>query len=199
MINHSRAERRWHNRERVDLVARQFEPIQNREAGCRVADMSPGGARIFSETPPPFGARIILYIEGFGRFEGSVVRLEPDGFGIQFNGSPHKRVRVAEKLKLYLEGGSLQTTALRRDERSPTSRTVSFTRSNGDVVNCKLLDFSQSGVSLVTEVRPPVGEFVLINQIPGRIARHHDTGIGIEFMSQNKLVERPMRANLFAH
>jgi hypothetical protein len=37
-------------------------------------------------------------------------------------------------------------------------------------------------VSLKTDVRPPIGEFVLIGQMAGRVARHHDQGIGIEFV-----------------
>jgi hypothetical protein len=197
VINQSLVERRWYKRERVDLVGRHFEATENREAGCTVADLSPGGARILSEVVPPPGAHIIVYIEGFGRFEGNVVRPEQNGFGIKFNCSPHKRVRVAEKLKLYLEGGSLYATALRRHERTPTNRMVSFTRSNGEVANCKVLDFSLSGVSLATQTQPPIGEFVLIDQMPGRIARHHDRGICIEFVSQDKLVDRPPRDKFF--
>jgi hypothetical protein len=198
VINQSPAERRWYKRERVELIGRHFEATENREADCAVSDMSPGGARILSEVVPPLGAHIIVYIEGFGRFEGNVVRPEQNGFGIQFHCSPHKRLRIAEKLKVYLEGGSLHTTALRRHERTPTIRMVSFTRSNGEVANCKVLDFSLSGVSLATQIQPPVGEFVLIDQMPGRIARHHDRGICIEFGSRGKLVGTPARAKVFA-
>ena len=36
--------------------------------------------------------------------------------------------------------------------------------------------------------RRPLGEFVLIDQVAGRVARHHDTGIGIEFISRDKAV-----------
>jgi hypothetical protein len=53
-------------------------------------------------------------------------------------------------------------------------------------VNCEVLDLSLSGVSLATDVRPPVGEFVLIGQMAGRVARHHENGIGIEFVAQEK-------------
>ena len=47
---------------------------------------------------------------------------------------------------------------------------------------CEVLDLSVSGVSLKTDVRPPIGEFVLIGQMAGRVARHHEQGIGIEFV-----------------
>jgi len=53
---------------------------------------------------------------------------------------------------------------------------------DGQLVACEVLDLSVSGVSLKTKLRPPIGEFVLIGQMAGRIARHHDQGIGIEFV-----------------
>jgi hypothetical protein len=188
VVDETLAERRSYKREQVDLAARQFEPAENREANCKIADISPGGARVLSEVVPPPGARVVMYIEGFGRFEGSVARTEHNGFGLQFICSAHKRERLAESLMLYLSGSPLRETRLRRHTRNAVSGNVSFTRANGAVVNCKMIDISLSGVSVATHVRPPVGEFVLIDQIAGRVARHHDTGIGIEFISRDKAV-----------
>ena len=54
-----------------------------------------------------------------------------------------------------------------------------------------MTDISVGGVSLKTDVKPPIGEFVLIAQIAGRIARHHDHGIGIEFVGQEKTSAEP--------
>ena len=48
------------------------------------------------------------------------------------------------------------------------------------------LDISVGGCSLKCDVRPSIGEFVLIAQIAGRVARHHEHGIGIEFVGQEK-------------
>jgi hypothetical protein len=41
-----------------------------------------------------------------------------------------------------------------------------------------------SGVSLKTDSRPLIGEFVLIAQIAGRVSRYHEQGIGIEFVGK---------------
>ena len=188
VVDESLVERRRYKREQVDLAARQFEPAENREANCKIADLSPGGARILSEVVPPPGARIVVYIDGFGRFEGSVAHTEPNGFGLQFSCSAHKRERLAESLMLYLKGSPLPETRLRRHTRNSANGNVSITRPNGTVVNCKMMDISLSGVSVATDIRPPLGEFVLIDQIAGRVARHHDTGIGIEFLSRDKAV-----------
>jgi hypothetical protein len=198
LIEKAKAERRRYKRVRVELSGRLFMPAESREALCKIADMSPGGARLVCEISPEAGSPIVVYIDGFGRFEGIVARPELGGFGIQFNCSAHKRERVAEQLTLYMNGGSLDESALRRHDRTPTKGMARFTRANGDVVNCEVLDLSLSGVSLATEIRPPVGEFVLIGQMAGRVARHHETGVGIEFMAQDKAIVEPPRPKLFA-
>jgi hypothetical protein len=188
LVDNSLAERRRYKREQVDLAGRQFEPTENREAHCKIADISPGGARVLSDSVPSPGALVVVYIDGFGRFEGRVARTEQNGFGIQFNCSARKRERLVELLKLYISGSPLDETRLRRHNRSSIKSNVSFTRANGNVVNCKMLDISLSGVSVATTIRPPVGELVFISQMTGRVARHHDTGIGIEFVSRDKAV-----------
>ena len=197
-VDRSLAERRRYRRERVNLMGRHFEPDENHEADCRVADISPGGARILSDAAPPYGAQVVVYIDGFGRFEGSVARVEQDGFAIEFRCTERKRERILRQLTNYLCGVPLEKTALRRHQRTPAERMVSFTRANGDVVTCKLLDYSLSGVFLATEFRPPVGEFVLISQVPGRVVRHHHAGIAIEFTSQDKMAVETVRPKLFA-
>jgi hypothetical protein len=198
VVDHSLAERRRYRRERVALAGRQFEPAESREAPCQIADLSPGGAHILSDVVPPPGTRLVVYIEGFGRFEGSIARSDEGGFGIEFDCSALKRERVAEQLTLYMNGAPLEETALRHHNRTPTKRMASFTRANGDVVHCKMLDFSHSGVFLATEVRPPVGEIVLISEMAGRVTRHHDMGLAIEFLSQEKPAVESTRPRLFA-
>lgn len=197
LVAKARAERRRYKRVPVSLSGRLFVPAESREAHCKIADMSPGGARIACEVVPAHGAQVVIYIDGFGRFEGVVARPGEGFFGVQFSCSQHKRDRVAEQLTLYLNGGSLDDATLRRHDRTPTKGLARFTRANGEVVNCEVLDLSLSGVSLATDARPPVGEFVLIGQMAGRVARHHETGIGIEFVAQDKAQAEPPKPRLF--
>ena len=51
-------------------------------------------------------------------------------------------------------------------------------------------------MSLRTDIRPELGEFVLIAQLAGRVARHHDQGIDIEFVGQAAGAEAPPKLNL---
>lgn len=181
------AERRRFRRVRVDLPGRLFIPSDSREARCTVADLSPGGAAILCETIPDAGTPVVLYVDGFGRFEGSVVRRDGYGFGISFVCTPSKRERTAEQLILFMNKALVDETVLRRHERSSQKGFAKFTRADGQIVNCEVMDISVGGVSLKTEIKPPIGEFVLIAQIAGRVARHHEDGIGIQFIGQDKV------------
>ena len=180
------AERRRFRRVRIDLPGRLFIPSDSREARCTIADLSPGGAAIVCEMVPDAGTPVVLYVDGFGRFEGAVVRRDGYGFGISFVCTPSKRERTAEQLILFLNKSLVDESVLRRHERSSQKGFAKFTRADGSIVQCEVMDISVGGVSLKTDVKPLIGEFVLIAQIAGRVARHHGDGIGIEFLGQDK-------------
>ena len=187
VVAKAEAERRRFRRVRVDLPGRLFLPSDSREARCTIADLSPGGAAVICELMPEPGTPVVLYVDGFGRFEGNVARRDGYGFGVSFVCTPAKRERTAEQLTLFLNKSLVDDSVLRRHERSSQKGFAKFTRADGSIVNCEVMDISVGGVSLRTEIKPAIGEFVLIAQIAGRVARHHVDGIGIEFVG----LERP--------
>jgi hypothetical protein len=181
-----KAERRHFRRVRLDLPGRLFTPVDGAEARCTVLDLSPGGAAIDCEMIPPQGTAVVLYVDGFGRFEGKVARRDNLGFGIAFVCTPAKRERTAEQLTLFLNKAMGDETLLHRHERTHQKGFAKFTRADGQIINCEVMDIAVGGVSLKSETRPPLGEFVLIAGLAGRVARHHEHGIGIEFVGQDK-------------
>jgi len=183
VIARAKADRRRYRRIDVDLTGRIFLPQNQEEDSCRVLDLSPGGARISCGVELAASTNVILYIDEFGRFEGNIVRLSGGDFGVQFHCSALKRERIAEQLTVFLNKEFIDETAFRRHDRKPQRGLARFTRSNGEVVSCEVLDLSVSGVSLQTVSRPPLGEIVLIGQMAGRVARHHEKGIAIEFVT----------------
>jgi len=191
------AERRRHERVQVDLPGRLFLPHDGREASCRIVEMSAEGAQVVCDVVPETGALAILYIEGFGRFETEVVRSEWDRFAVALRCSPLKQNRVAELLQEVTRGGNVDHPLLRRHERVEGEGIAHFTRSSGQIVACEVLDLSLSGVSLKTEIKPTIGEIVMIGQMSGRVVRHHECGIGVEFTKAPAvMVKRPRAARL---
>ena len=198
VVERARAERRQFLRVRVEIAGRLFLPNDNREAKCQVVDLSPGGAQIVSEIVPAAEEPVILYIDGFGRFEGTVVHPGESAFGVRFHCSALKREKVAEQLTLYMNRDLVDETVVRRHDRAPTRGQARFTRANGDIVTCEVLDLSLGGVSLKTDARPPLGEVVLIGQTAGRVVRHHEQGIALEFVNASADKNAPDRpANPF--
>jgi hypothetical protein len=194
-IRKTRAERRRFRRVSLNLPGRLFTPADSEEAACQVVDLSPGGATLVCALSPATGSQVVLYLEGFGRFEGQVVRRDAKGFGVRFSCTVLKRERIAEQLTLFLNN-ALADGALLRRERANHKQFAKFTRADGQIVHCEIMDISAGGVSLRTDVRPGLGEFVLIAQMAGRITRHHDKGIDIEFIGQQAGADVPAKIKL---
>src|ERR1700689_2960514 len=157
VVAEARAERRRHRRVRVDLGGRLFVPAEEHEAQCRVIDLSSGGAQVVCDYIPAGDSQIVLYIDGFGRIEGIVSRPSDGNFGVKFACSALKRERIAEQLTLHMNRDTVDESVLRRHDREPTKGLARFTRANGEIVGCEVLDLSLSGVSLKTDMRPPLG------------------------------------------
>jgi len=201
VIEKAKAERRRFKRVRVDLPGRLFMPAESRETPCKVLDMSPGGAAVESEGELPNDTQIVLYVDGFGRFEGQIVNRTANGYGVRFNCTALKRERVSEQLTLFANKSLVSEADLRRHDRAPAKGFTRFTRADGETVKCEVLDLSLSGVSLKTNVRPPIGEFVLIGQMAGRVARIHENGIAVEFVgghSAERATAEKLKAKLVA-
>jgi hypothetical protein len=182
VVAKARAERRRFRRVRVDLPGRLFVPDNGHEAQCKVVDLSPGGASIECDFVVDVGTHIVVYVDGFGRFEGTAARRDGFGFGMRFNATQLKREKIAEQLTLFLNKTLIDDNVMRTHDRTPTKGVAQFTRADGTIEKCEVIDLSPTGVSLKTVVRPQIGEFVLIGQLAGRVARHHADGIGIQFV-----------------
>ena len=177
-------ERRRFRRVHVCFTGRLYIPATQEEAICTVKDISPGDASLMCELKQEPKGRAVIYLDTLGRFEGPIVRGKNGGFVMTFSCSLQKREKLADHLILEMNRHLLSETDLRRYDRveAAAGSFTHFTRSTGEQIRCEVLDLSLTGVSVRTELRPPVGEHILIGHRAGRVARHHAEGIGIEFL-----------------
>jgi len=152
---------------------------------CTAIDISPGGARIKCDHALSLHRRARLHIDGFGSFDSLVIRREDGEFRLLFVSSDAKRFQIIDKLAQFVEGGTTSTKPLRRHERTPANAFAYFTRADGYLVQCYILDISLHKMSIKVLVRPPIGEIVSFGGTYGRVTLHHDHGVVIQFVTRS--------------
>lgn len=174
-------ERRRFQRVRVNLLGR-YMLADRREFPCQVSDMSPGGMALIAPVVGRTGERVIAYVDHVGRLEGVITRQFQNGFAMTVAATARKRDKLAAQLTWLANRHILCLPEDRRHGRRPPQ--VPFARlilPNGNNVAVRVIDISQSGVALATEQRPEIGAAVTVGKTPGRVVRHLEDGIAVEF------------------
>jgi len=181
----STPERRRYKRFALTLLGRFMLP-DKQEYPCRLNDISLGGAGIASDNRPNDGDRILVQFEEIGLLEGKVARVFDGGFSITFTASHRRRQKLAAQLTWLLNRHELNAADQRRpghDRISVVPKPVSIEMPDGELYERNVLDVSISGASIQMEMRPEIGARVVVGRLPAKVVRHHDRGIGVEFVT----------------
>jgi PilZ domain len=171
------------------LAGKMFVPAEDMALDCQIIILSAEGARIQCEAPAPPNTRVVLYIDGFGRFEGVTTRYIRNELGLRFVCPEERRQKLLHDIAAFINGQATCATELRRHVRTPSISFGYFVPPSGESVSCEVLDISSQGMSLRTKGRPPIGEVVNFGCTKGRVVRHHKNGIAIQFLGMEKLAE----------
>lgn len=175
-------EKRKEGRSPLTLGGQLFFPERNQEDSCQIIDFSPSGACLKSAALAPIGTRVVLYVDGFGRYEGSVVWRNRTMFGVQFRCSPSRRSRTAEQLAVFLANGGKQSIGLRRTLRFHEPPDLhQIVTSRGERMPCELIDIALGGAALKSSYRAEIGELIRFGECTGRVMRHCTDGFVVEF------------------
>ena len=181
---------RRHQRVKVALLGR-YMLTDRREFPCQTVDMSPGGVRLTCVEPGLLDERVVLYLEEIGRLEGTIARLIPEGFAVRFSATPRKREKIASQLTWLANRETLGLPEGRTHERlKPVVVTTSLRLDTGREIPARIIDISMSGVALSASVVPALGSSVVVGRTPGRVVRHFEGGVGVNFLL-------PISADLF--
>ena len=176
-------ERRRFRRAPLIVNGRMLGPA-GQEFDCRTADISPGDVRLAASTLPDVGQRVVLYLDGFGRMAGNVVRrCGTEEVAVVFEQSAHKREKMAEALTWAINKDPLGLDAIERRLTSrddPRLARIEF--ETGETLDGEVLDFSLAGMTIrSSKIAPPLGAWVRIGNTYGRVARRIDGGFAIDF------------------
>ena len=175
-------ERRRHQRVRVALLGRYM--LSNREEyPCQTVDMSPGGVLMVAPVRGGVGERVVVYLEHIGRIEGEIKRHSDRGFAFSISATIRKRDKIASQLTWLANRHALGLPEDRRHERVVPRNPVAIVRvENGREVPVRLIDISLSGAAIAMEKKPPLGSAIVIGRTPGKVVRHFQDGVAVEFL-----------------
>jgi PilZ domain len=174
---------RKHRRLPLSLAGR-FMRADRSEYTCRLKNVSVGGAAVITADTPDVGERIVAYFDHLGGVEGVVARITQDGFAFVFKVTEHKREKLAAQITWLINKDDFPGAANRIYERSGTrGRRTTLRVEEGVIIDVELLDLSASGASIGTPARPPIGSFVVAGKTRAIVRRHHEHGIGLQFLS----------------
>jgi hypothetical protein len=152
------------------------------EYDCDVAEMSPGDMSVRCVARAKQGDRIIAYIKLIGRIEGHVLAVSGDGFTMSVTATDRKREKLAAQLTWIAnkqpEGQPQDRRHARVETRDSGSRLL---LEDGTSMPCRIIDLSLSGAAIEIASRPRLGAAVRLGDLPGRVVRHFQEGVAIEF------------------
>jgi hypothetical protein len=173
-------ERRRHRRVQLAVPGRGLAASIG-EFTCRLVDVSPGGAKVVSKTPPAKGERVVLLFDGLGRLEGEVVRAGQAGFALRLTSSQRKRDRLADAITWRFNMDRLGLEEDRAAPRKPGRGRAKIRLRDGVVIQADVVDVSITGAAFACLERPRVGEPVRVGDMNGRVARWLENGFAVAF------------------
>ena len=149
---------------------------------CRTFEMTPDAVSLFAPVVAEPGEKVVLYLNGLGRFTGAVLRATEIGFDMSLQLTQLKRERLAGQLAWYANRAAMSVEERRRHERVVPLMDLTVLRlPRGGEHIVRIRSLSLSGVSIETDHIIPMDAEVMIGQTPARVVRILDDGVACEF------------------
>ena len=167
-----RFDHRRHNRVRIPALGRYMLPGGG-EYACQTLDMSPGGIALIASVAGEFGARVVCYLDHFGRLEGKIARTFDGGFAIALSMPASKREKLADQLTWHANRSTLGVPEARLHQRIVPRN-----------ARAAPMIVSSTGFWSATALNPDlvVGTLATLGRRPCRVARIIERGVGLEFL-----------------
>ena len=152
------------------------------EHGCQVSNISMDGATFIAGIVPDRGQPLVAYLEQLGRLEATAGDPVDGGFRVTFDLTGMRRERLSTRLGWL----GKERTVDKSEERQFVRRELAdgqsqITLPDGRTYPCRVLDISLSGAGIQLDVLPALGAMLSLGKMQGKVVRHTDMGIGIQF------------------
>ena len=170
-----------------------------REFACRTSRVSPFRMLISVPVIGKVGLRVASYFGEFGKLDGWIADTVPGGVLIDLETCKDQRAKLARKLT-WLEKRQKDPSVLEARENRriiPKNPHSTVILADGTYHECFIIDVSQSGAAVSTDLQPDVGMPLAIGSCVGHVVRHFREGFAVKFAAAQdetileKLVARP--------
>ncbi|MDB5556320.1 MAG: pilZ domain protein [Rhizobium sp.] len=166
----------------VNLSGRLMLSSNYTEFDCKAVEMSQAEVVFQCTAFPVVGERIVAYVDHIGRLECTVNRHVDHGFVCKISTTDRKREKLAAQLTWLANKHQFNLPEDRRHERvTPNNNTSELSLDDGRNYPCRIIDLSMSGAAVEIDVRPAMGTPVRLGNMRGRVVRHFQEGVAIEF------------------
>ena len=154
---------------------------------CRATRVSPFRMMVDMPVVGKVGDSLTSYFKDIGNFEGTISDTGRSIVLLELEMTQAMRAKLAEKLT-WLEKKTQDPASIvdvRKTPRFvPKASRSTLTLADGAVYECFVVDASQSGVAVTSELQPPVGTPLAIGACIGRVIRHTPEGFAVKFVKQ---------------
>ncbi|MCB1446335.1 MAG: PilZ domain-containing protein [Rhizobiaceae bacterium] len=166
----------------VNLNGRLMLTSSQAEYECKALDMSPADVAFQCTAYPTLNERIVAYVDHIGRLECTVVGHVDHGFIGRLHVTERKREKLAAQLAWLANKHKFNLPEDRRHDRiMPHNTRSEISLDDGRAYPCRIIDLSMSGAAVEIDVRPALGTAVRLGNMRGRVVRHFQEGVAIEF------------------
>lgn len=177
------SDKRRHARAGVALPGRIMLE-DGRESACLIGDISVGGLAAIAARAPRVGSRVVVMIDPLGRVEGRAVRVQGERFALRFEAmTDRRRVRLADALTWEINRIPLGLADDRRARRRGKTGSARIVFADGVETQGDYIDVSDVGASFAATTKPRQGEAARVESRPARVARLHERGFAVDFVS----------------
>ena len=163
----------------MELPGRYLTP-EGEEYDCVTVDFSTAGMHFRAPAPPRPGDSVVVYVRDLGRVQGRVVRRMRDGFIIEVAAKGLKAERLAQKIARLRAEGAQDRRLFPRLVVEGATIPVRCADGRGHIA--AIVDVSETGIALRTDLNLKVGERVEIGEQTGVVVRLFDGGAAAKFI-----------------
>jgi len=166
----------------------RFIGESQKEYLCRTENIDEMTVVLSAPVVPMLSEHVIVYLDGFGRIEGTVTDSYDLTFTVDIMATSHKRRKIRNVLTSLRNG--VRSWELQRHSRmvSPV-RFVELALSDGTIEVGSLVDISLGGALIETNIAPSVGDPVQVGPLQAHVLRHTGECIAVKFRSDVNVSE----------